>query len=96
MRLITRLTRRHKAEDVQARQEACPASIRAVNLEAELERLGFLPTAVDPVLYRGLGRTGFGLFLYLETALNLQTLNHLGECTDIAALLTEAAARIRA
>jgi hypothetical protein len=71
-------------------------SVRAVNLEAELAQLGFLPTAEDPLLYRGLGKNGFGLFLYLEKALSLQTLNRLGGCTDIAGLLTEAAARIRA
>jgi hypothetical protein len=95
MRMITRSKRRQRGEDVQAHQGAFQASTRAVNLEAELAQLGFLPRAADPVLYRGLGKNGFGLFLYLETALSLQTLNRLGDCTDIAALLTEAAARFR-
>jgi len=39
------------------------------SLETALDMLGFLPSAEDPVIYRGLGKTGFGLFLYLESGL---------------------------
>jgi hypothetical protein len=79
--------RRRSGADPQAPPEVDPASSRGVNLEAELERLGFLPTAADPVFYRGLGKTGFGLFLYLESGLDLQTLGRLADSHDRAALL---------
>jgi hypothetical protein len=92
MRRFIRLGRPFGRGDQSAR-EVDPQCSRKTSLEAELELLGLLPTAEDPMLYRGLGKTGFGLFLYLETGLSLQTLIRLGECTDIAGLLTEAVAR---
>jgi hypothetical protein len=90
---VTRPKRRHKGGDAQARQEAGPGSVRAVNLEAELAQLGLLPTVEDPIIYRGLGKTGFGLFLHLETGLDLQTLGRLADSRDRAALLRRISAQ---
>jgi hypothetical protein len=85
--MVTRLRRLPSGEDLQAPLEVAPASSRGVNLEAELNRLGCLPTKADPVLYRGLGKNGFGLFLYLESGLDLQTLGRLADSHDRGALL---------
>lgn len=71
----------------QSRSRAPMARPRGKGLEHELARLGFLPTKEYPLLYRGLGLAGFGLFLYLEGPLDLQTLNRLAKCTDRTAVL---------
>ena len=90
--MFTRLKRRLSGEDPQAPPGVDPVSSRGASLEAELNRLGCLPTAADPVLYRGLAKTGFGLFLYLETGLDLQTLHRLADSHDRGALLRRIAA----
>jgi len=63
---VTRPKRRHKGGDAQARQEAGPGSVRAVNLEAELAQLGLLPTVEDPIIYRGLGKPDSDCFYSLR------------------------------
>lgn len=73
--------------NAQVHQEGDLRVPREGSLEAELARLGFLPTKEDPVFYRGLGRIGFGLFLYLEDGLDLQTLGRLADSRDRAALI---------
>jgi hypothetical protein len=79
--------RRRKGADAQALLEAAQVSSHEAMIEVGLRQLGLLPTAADPVLYRGLGKTGFGLFLYLESGLDLQTLGRLADSRDRAALL---------
>lgn len=64
-------------------------------LESALARIGFLPTAECPVWLRPLGKSGFGLFLYLETGLDLQTLGRLANCNDRAGLIRRALAEDR-
>ena len=83
----TRPGRRHSGEGSQVPPRVDPAAVREVSLEVGLNLLGILPTAADPVIYRGLGKTGFGLFLHLETGLDLQTLGRLADSSDRAALL---------
>jgi hypothetical protein len=74
-------------EEIQSAPTSLPAHNREADLELELDRLGLLPTKEDPILYRGLGKTGFGLFLYLEKPLDIQTLILLANIHDRAALL---------
>lgn len=71
--------------------ETPPADLTE-GLERDLDRLGFLPTPECPVLWRGLGKSGFGIFLYLDRGIDLQTLRRLSICTDRAGLLIRAAA----
>ena len=74
-------------EDRQSRRPVQAVRFRETGLERKIEQLGFLPTAQYPLLYRGLGKNGYGLFLYLEAPLDLQTLNRLAKCTDRTAVL---------
>lgn len=78
---------RHPDEVALPRRAASLGEHRENWIESELKRLGLLPTKADPVIYRGLGKNGFGLFLYLETALDLQILGRLADSRDRAALL---------
>jgi hypothetical protein len=71
---------RDSDEDTQARQASAPVVSREGSSLLELDRRGLLPTAEYPVLYPALGKNGFGLFLYLEQGLTLQTLNRLARC----------------
>jgi hypothetical protein len=59
-------------------------------IERQLAAIGLLPSADDPALYRALERGGFGLFLHLQSALDLQTLRGLANCPDRGALLRDA------
>ncbi len=68
--------------DIQAPREVRPVAFHEANSLLELERRGILPTAEYPVTYSALGKNGFGLFLYLEGGLDLQTLNRLAKCRD--------------
>ena len=68
--------------DRQARQAIRSAESREENSLLALEQRGILPTVEFPVLYRALGKTGYGLFLYLEKGLDLQTLDLLAKCTE--------------
>src|SRR5690348_3545065 len=61
-----------------------PAPLHEEGLEPALARLGFLPTLEDPVLWRGLGKSGYGLFLYLASGLDIGTLGRLADCNDRA------------
>jgi hypothetical protein len=79
--------RGRSAEETQSPQASLPAHGHGADLELELSRLGCLPTKADPVFYRGLGKTGFGLFLYLEKPLDLQTLVLLANSRDRGVLL---------
>jgi hypothetical protein len=85
--MSNRAKRRRSGEDAQSPSEVGRASSHEALIEAGLRQLGLLPTAADPVFYRGLGKSGFGLFLYLETGLDLQTLGQLADSRDRAALL---------
>ena len=78
---------RHSGENTQSPLEAALASSHEALIEAGLRKLGLLPTAEDPVFYRGLGKTGFGLFLYLESGLDLQALSRLANSRDRGALI---------
>jgi hypothetical protein len=70
-----------------ARPAGRVASIREENPGFELEARGILPTAEYPVLYRALGKTGFGLFLYLSEPLDLQTLDRLAKNKRLSAAM---------
>ena len=78
---------RRSGASPQSRQVIEPVSGHAKKIEAELDRLGLLPTAEDRVIYRGLGKNGFGLFLYLENGLDLQTIGRLADHTDLTGAL---------
>jgi hypothetical protein len=73
--------------DVQTHPQSFPVELDEGNSLLALEQRGILPTAEYPVLYRALGKNGFGLFLYLEEGLNLQTLDRLAKCTERTALI---------
>jgi hypothetical protein len=68
-----------------------PGSRSVVNHEVgrdtQLEARGLLPTKESPVLFRAAGKNGFGLFLYLEKGLDLQTLNRLAKCTELGEVI---------
>ena len=53
-------------------------------------RPGLLPTEANPVVIRALGETGFGLFLYLEEALDIQTLRRLADSNERARIIGRA------
>jgi hypothetical protein len=76
----------------EARQEFRSAEARGRARDTELEARGLLPTEESPVLLRTAGKTGFGLFLYLEEGLDLQTLDRLAKHTDRAGLIRRALA----
>jgi hypothetical protein len=73
---------RESGADGQSRPEVFQEERRERNSLLELERRGILPTKEFPVTYSALGKNGFGLFLFLEGGLSLQTLDHLALCND--------------
>jgi hypothetical protein len=87
MKSVIHQKRPRSSEDAHVHPEVYPAVAHAKSLEVELGRLGCLPTPEDPVCYRGPGKNGFGLFLYLETGIDLQTLGRLADSRDRAAML---------
>ena len=71
-----------------------PQRPQTEDIERQRERLCFLPTAEDPVLWRALGKSGYGLFLYLESGLDFETLGRLADAKDRAGVIKRAAAEV--
>jgi hypothetical protein len=86
----------HSEQGAQPAPEPAEASAPRSRTERELTELGLLPTAEYPVFYRPLEGTGFALFLYLDRALDLQTLQTLAESSDLSATLQALVAGNRA
>ena len=74
----------------ESRRPIAPAVSRADDSAREPIRPGMLPSAEDPVVIRSLGKSGFGLFVYLDEGLDLQTLRRLANSNERAETIRRA------